>query len=464
VSPGIPAPYLFGCALLACTPTPDPGHSDPPADSEPAGFTRAQVAEVAAAVHEDMGCLVTVSWEQLEPASAWVEYSFDEDSWLRSPARELQAGPAEQLLLGVPFGADLSYRVVNDFGGGSLLADVGSLSTGDLPAAIPVPELLSSDPEALDASRPWILLSINEIEAMYDGPWWTVIVDRQGRVVWAVATPSTATSLYPRPSFDGSDILVDHNSFWVNFDRGRGSQVRRLKIDGSEVQLHDTPGLAHAFTSLADGSLAWFYDDPDVSELELMSPEGEIETVWGCAEWHASLGVESDCPTNTIAWDEATDTFLLSFFQTDTVVEISRTSGELLRSFGHMADSWAFDPEESAWWWQHGSHYTDTGTLLISTRVSEEGEETVVREYELDEQAQTLRQVWSFGEGLGVYGPTLGEPHRLPNGNTLHNYGSNARLREATPEGELVWDLSLGGMAQCIGRSTPLEDLYAFAP
>ena len=88
----------------------------------------------------------------------------------------------------------------------------------------------------------------------------------------------------------------------------------------------------------------------------------------------------------------------------------------------------------------------------------------MIREYALDESAEQLAEVWSFGEGEGVYGPTLGEAHRLANGNTLHNYGSYAWLREVTADKEVVWELDLGGQEFSVGRSTFVEDLYDFVP
>jgi len=98
-------------------------------------------------------------------------------------------------------------------------------------------------------------------------------------------------------------------------------------------------------------------------------------------------------------------------------------------------------------------------------RLVRDAEETVVREYELDEDGETLRQVWTFGEGEGVYGSQLGEAHRLPGGNVLHNYGSGARLREVAPDGTVVWDVTWeNGKDRWLGRSTPLEDLYALGP
>ncbi len=51
----------------------------------------------------------------------------------------------------------------------------------------------------------------------------------------------------------------------------------------------------------------------------------------------------------------------------------------------------------------------------------------------------------------------------LGNGNTLHNCGSGARVREITPAGEVVWDLTFSS-GTYLGRTTPIDDLYAFAP
>ncbi len=92
-----------------------------------------------------------------------------------------------------------------------------------------------------------------------------------------------------------------------------------------------------------------------------------------------------------------------------------------------------------------------------------------VREYELDYEEKILRQVWAFGEDEGIAGKYAGEAHRLINGNTLHNYGTGARLREITPDGELVWDVKFpggntDGNGRLQGRSVFITDLYDFAP
>lgn len=184
--------------------------------------------------------------------------------------------------------------------------------------------------------------------------------------------------------------------------------------------------------------------------------------MWSCTDFVADLGTTATCGFNAISWTESTESWLLSSFDMETVFEVDRATSQATRWFGHLTGSWSFDPSDSVFWWQHGANITESGTLLLSTRISEEGSETVVREYELDEGAETLRQVWTFGEGEGIHAETLGEAERLPGGNTQHNLGSALRLREVTPEGEVVWDLEIEGDDQYLARSETLESLYAF--
>ena len=52
---------------------------------------------------------------------------------------------------------------------------------------------------------------------------------------------------------------------------------------------------------------------------------------------------------------------------TDVAVEIDADTGETLHYFGHVGDNvWSFDPEESAFWWQHGGHFTSSGTMKFN--------------------------------------------------------------------------------------------------
>ncbi len=417
-----------------------------------------RVSDISATIHDDHGSIVVVSWQQLEANEGWVEYSADGSTWMRSPERALEEGAQDQLLLGVPYGADVSLQLVQTGETGTATSDAVTISTDKLPGGIPKGELMSADPARYDADRPYLLAGV------YD---WTVIIDRQGEVVWAAETPLMRSTLQPQPSADGTEILVDHGSFWALFDGGERSTVQRMAIDGTVIATHDTAGLHHPFNELPDGSIVWAAMGGDDETLERLTPDGRQETIASCREL---LGGDYDgkgyCGSNTIRTSPDGGSLLWSLYSHDTVLEVDLDTGQALRQFGHHPGSWAFDPPSSAFWWQHGAYYTDDGTLLVSSYVADEDDELVVREYELDDANQTLRQVWSFRGSEAVHGETMGEAWRLPGGNTLHNYGEGQRIREVTPDGAVVWDLDFsgGGLVWELGRSTPVEDLYDFMP
>ncbi len=461
--PGVPLLCAVLC-LAGCPGDDDDVIADD--DATDVTYDEPQVADASLAVHGTIGSIVVARWDQLAPATVSVEYSFDEGIWHASPAQEVGAGIQEVLLLGIPYDTEVTAHVVNDFGEGPLTdGDVG-IRTDPPPEGAPEAVLVSSNPDAWDPQMRYMLGSIDEPDSGMLADYWVFIVDRLGRLVWAVETEHFRMTIHAQPSYDGHTILIDHNTFWAIFDNGAASQVRRMTIDGAEVELIDTPGLHHPFTELADGTLAWGAIEGYDEVIKELPPGGEPTPVWHCSDFHGSIDGVPDsayCASNTLRWNEEDDTYMMSFYSTETVAEIDRASGEVLRYFGHLPGAWTFDPGDSAFWWQHGCHYTADGTLLVSTRNLPHGDETHVREYALDRETETLTQVWSFGEGEGVYGSEMGEADRLPGGNTLHNYGSGARVREISPDGVVVWDL-LWEDSVFLGRTTALDDLYAFAP
>lgn len=441
----------------------------PDTATDTGGSVGAPVAEISARLHDEIGSLVYVTWQQEQAGEAWVEYSVGDDLWRTSPVQVVGVGAQESLLLGVPFATTVTFQVVTDTGAGTLSSESASITTDALPDGMPQPVVLLSDPLKSDTESEWIFMSITETSggftAIYSD-WWVFIMNREGDIVWAQKTPSDATSMHPRISHDGTDLLVDHATFWGGgFDFGASSQIHRMKIDGTITDTYDTPGLHHAFTDTADGALVWAANEGTNETLQMRTAAGDSVELWDCRAHLSAVGLSGDCGSNAIFWHEPTDTFLYSFYSLFTMFEIS-AEGEVTRTFGQLDTAWAFDPVDATFWWQHGGYYTDAGTLLVSTYVEESGVDTIVREYALDADSDTLTEVWNFGIGDGLWGEYMGEPHRLAGGNTLHNLGSLARIREATPAGEVVWDVEWdgGSGSHWIGRSTPLTDLYSLAP
>ena len=438
-------------------PQPDTDDTQPIAPTIP-------LEDVQVRLHETIHSLAYISWEQLEPATVWVEFGPSGDPRQHSPSLELEPGPQETLLLGLPYDTKAGYRVLAEGDGFSWASDEGLLQTGEQPSGVPSMEVLEVDEAHIDPTTRFLLASIEALNT-FGVPVgsWSFVFDRMGRVVWALETPPGRATIHARLSYDGGDLLIDHNSFYGIFDWGAASQVARIKIDGTQLALYDTPGLHHPFTDLPDGSLVYAATADTYDSIVQLHPTGEVETLWACQPFQQGLGVDQYCTSNSLVWHEPSQRFLISFYSSDTVVEVDPQAGEATRWFGHLPGAWGFEPQESAFWWQHGAHLTDSGTLLVSTKIADGGEETVVREYTLDPDAQLLRQLWTFGEGQGIYGNVMGEAHRLGNGNTLHNYGSGTRVREITPAGEVVWDVTFSS-GTYLGRTTPIADLYALAP
>ena len=442
----------------------DSAGDDDTGDDDDTSSADGPVTGIQWRLHDEIEALVYVSWEQLEAAAVHVEYSFDEGQWLATSAFDAGQGEHEALLLGIPYDSDVRIKVASDLGEGPVFSAEVEAATGVQPADLPPPALLQSDPAAWEPAGNYLLGSINQ----YDGGWtggryWKFILDRQGRVVWALETPGGNWTIYQRVALNGTDILWDEFTYWNVWDEGAGSRVHRMKIDGTIVQSYDTPGGHHAFVELPDGSLVYGSADWESERLDRLNADGTYDTIWDCRDYHDALGINQMCQSNSLFWHEPSDSFLYSFYTTEVVLEIDQASGQVVRQFGHLPGSWEFAPEDSAFWWQHGVTYTVAGTLLVSTHSLPSSEELCVREYEVDDGAQTLTEVWNFGVGAQAMGPYAGEAHRLPSGNTLHNYGSGARVREATPDGDVVWEARWGG-SKLLGRTVWLEDLYDFAP
>lgn len=411
--------------------------------------------EATATVDATYGTLVRVAWEQATTELSWVEAEFDGEV-VTTPATVRGAGSAEQRVLGLPYATDvtLTLYVGND-------AYVIETSTDTAPVGMPIVTSVEGDAARYDASSPYFLVSVTDGQATttpLDAVWWVMIVDRRGRVVWARPTDTAYTSLHPRVSADGRSLLIDEASWWAGaFDDGAASRIVRMSIDGTIASITPTPGLHHPFTDREDGTLVWGARSGSVETIEVARPWGERERLWDCTPWMEQIGARRGdyCGSNTLVWSDARASYLWSSYSFHTIVEIDE-EGQMLQWYGAAAGSVPTDP---VFHWQHGVHWTPAGTLLVSEHDVAADSEIVVREYAYDGQA--LTEVWSFGVGDGVLGRYMGEPWRLENGDTLHNTGSEPRIREATADGEVVWDITWNdGVERWLGRSTPIPDLY----
>ncbi len=314
-------------------------------------------------LHEEVESLVYVSWEQDAAGTAWVEYSFDEGEWLSSPPFEAGAGGHEQVLVGIPYLADLQWRVVAEIDGQQPSAEGEQASAGSLPDGLPVGTIAVSDEAAWEPTGNYLLSSICQETGSWDpGNYWTFIVDRQGRPVWASLAPDQHWTLFSQISVDGSYILWDESTYWLDWGMsgGSGTTVHKQYLD-AEIDVVPADGIVHAFVELPDGTLAWgseFNTGGDEALVELAPGTEDPVIVWSCEEDYPG-GARAYCASNGLFYRESTDSYLYSFWDESVVIEVDRATGESLWWAGGVDGSYAFEPTDSQFDFQHGVSYTD---------------------------------------------------------------------------------------------------------
>lgn len=427
--------------------------------------TEAPVSGVSWALHPDYVTLVKVSWTQDEAVdSCHLQFSVDKGEWMESPpVAPCDAGAHEQWLFGVPEEWEVVFRVVNVVRGTPVpSAQDWNATTGAIPDKFPLPTITVSDPAAYFPAR-WILGSLNDNDGGWTGgTYWTFIMDRKGRVVWVRKTPDKKWTLYPRISRDGTHFLIDENTYWSTFDGGEDSILQRLTLDGEIFATYGLPGLHHSWDELPDTTIVWGSVQGQGEELRVQKPDLTQYMLWDSETWMDAIGqTRGSVQSNTVNWEDRNNSVLFSFYTNDTVVEVAMADGATLRQWGEWPGSYAFDPADSQFRWQHGTNYTDDGHLLLSTHPEDNRtKEQRAREYYVDDANQTLVEVWSYGEGTKKFAPTAGEIYLLSNGNRLMNYGGDAGIREIDANDQIVWDADWDS-DYLVGHTTLLDDLYA---
>ncbi len=415
----------------------------------------------------EISTVLRVEWSLDAEGTAWVEYG--EGSCDRStPPQDGTDG--EVLLLGLGPMAEICVRLVAEIDGVEHAGDERMLGTGVLESAVPEFNVSEFDPEAVE---PGYLLGST---AMNPGA--RFVVDRTGKVLWSHAVELGRLSPQISVALDGSGFLSNEFSQYHDVDTG---QVRMLNLAGETEWTQRTELAHHVFQQLPDGTLAYLAIDvretaeygPVVGDVIIeIAPDGSEREVWNVwdHEDQFPLGPNNGWDRgfypqgkdwshgNALRYDEALDTYTISFRNLDTILEIDRATGTHLRSVGGLGNVMIVGGDTLIGA-PHGAHWTSPSTLLFLTSPPGTGTSQAV---ELQVGEETAEVLWSWGEGQGLKALIMGEAERLPGGNTLVNFGSKGTLVEVTPEGEVAWrvDLSAGNWP---GHVTVFGDWYNLA-
>ncbi len=246
-----------------------------------------------------------------------------------------------------------------------------------------------------------------------------------GEIIWEY--------LIPRNMGPAMDVeLPPDNSILFTAVNG----VYEINRSGEIVWSYLTDKISHDADRLPNGNTIFVFgadDQKDDAQVTEVNPEGEIVWSWYARDHfdkspYKDIYDEGWTHTNAVSRLPNGNT-LISPRNFSSVVEVD-PQGSVIRSIGEGILGSVHDPA-----------ILPNGNLLATcTRAGETRQKApCVRAVEID--PKTGEVVWQFA-GFEPESFPVRDANRLPNGNTLIT--ASNKIVEVTPDGEIVWQLTLG--------------------
>lgn len=434
------------------------------------------IEDLDVSVSERVSTVVVATFRSAVPGVGSVRYTVD------GVARSTPGGPFgtehRSTVLGLPIGAEVEVEPVVVLADGEEL--VGDAVSVGLPGPDPeMPPIVVTEGAPFDGL---LLITAQLLEGT-----WVLVIDGEGRVVWAHQAAEGLAS----PS---AEFSVDGRSIWITQYEpvyGTGG-LERLAIDGSaDAVFTPVPSGHHDYAELPDGRLAWFETEVREAVIEgqtirvqydrlVEGPEGgpaddpERRVVYAFVDdypppWMVCSHMRSGnaeggtayefAHSNSLVYDADEDTFYTMTRWLDGFHRIDRASGEMVWQMGGVLGEFGADL------WHHG-HFTDRwdGHVLVFDNANHTpGEVARVVEVAYDEGARTAWPVWTYVDPEGRPVGAIGDAKRLPGGDTVVTWGTLGEITWHAPDGTVVWRAAVEGV-QAVGRVTWTPDLYTPRP
>ncbi len=374
--------------------------------------------------HEQSSAIATVAivtWSTDLPGLSEAHIDFglvDSDLDLSAPVN-LQHPALRTLLLGMKAARDYRFRIVASNGTETCTSEDLSLTTGPLPANVPV----ITKPEAQPGGVRGFFVTTPGIKTSADrGLPGAYVFDTDGDVVWWTPDSVEETSA-ARISWDG-------NSMW--FVHTMTGPLRRTSMDGLTTSVIPELVVHHDLSPLPEGGVATFARRDGEHFLVEVSDSGVVNEVARIADLYDLTSYHP----NAIHYHPSDDTYTISDRQLDGFVKVSR-HGELLWQLGGSTSPGGSFELIGIEPWQnnHGHHLGPNGQFLFYENSTVDDTSSLI-ELSLDESAWTATKTWEYAPGL--LSSFLSGAQRLPNGNYCAIHSMAGRIEEVTATGTLV--------------------------
>lgn len=393
----------------------------------------------------------------------YIEFGLDDAFDMQAPV-----DPAEPnyrtLLLGMKPEQEYHYRIVVTAGDQRCTGPDETLQTGSIPNTLRPVTVTTPQPDKV-AKGFMIMGSIT------NGP--VFILDSDGDYVWWA---NAGGLMRAHMSYDGKYIWTQA----LNWGTGIGpvpqsgfpgghAAFHRISMDGMQMDTYgeDEFGDAtHDFDVTSDGSYLFAdingWDNCAMKVVE-RTADGQRRDVFNVSDYYQA----SDCLINAMHYWPDDDSITVSELPSNAIIKLTR-SGEI--AWVLNGDHSTFTQGDAPRWvgGQHGHQLVTPDRILVFvnginpyTNERDPGDSSMVYEIQLDPATGTANKVWEYDGGLRAI--VFGDVQRLPNGNTLVDYGSANEIHEVDGDGQLVQSIRFAA-----GGSPPYVEwrssLYGGAP
>jgi hypothetical protein len=401
-------------------------------------------------VSDDVPTVATVTFDFPSSGQAWIEWG---ENFANTTRPGLSPGPSHELLLaGLPAGRPVVARAVLDVDGARYVSDTLRFRTGALDT-----ELAGFDPS--DGVDDWSPTFGYVVTTTIGYPSSVIILDASGAPVWwyVPGGGKVVTQAYLDPN--GTEVWLNLANVDFSIDDG---EVRRVRLDGTVLEQIRTPLSHHDFVRTAAGGVAYLAIDARdvdgsmvVGDAVVEQREGVWSTRWSAFDSLDPTGLDPDDDSGFYPqghdWTHANSLFeepggawTVSLRNLNQLVSVQ--DGQVRWSIGGDASLAPLDVSRTLIG-QHSPSWTEDGHLLVFDNgdpLLEDAYSRVV-ELEVDPEAGTYREVWSFDHERRHSAYLLGDVERLEeNGHTLVSWGSAGVMTEVDAQDRVVWQVNTG--------------------
>ena len=341
---------------------------------------------------------------------------------------DLTAASYRTLLLGMKAARMYHYRITATNSSGSCQGADNTIMTGPLANGLVKPTVTNMNAAALAGG----FLLTGQYVANAGGTTPAYILDVDGDIVWWFNVVDYVTG-----------VVMDYagTHMWINNHPPNlaDAKVHRVSMDGmvDENLTDQFVELSHQLTVLPDETVAFYASDgkaegcSDIKEWK----NGTVRTI---ANTQSALGTTGPCHVNNIQYSPFDDTLVFSDHIKSAIAKLRRNDGSVVWILNGQTKTF------SGFTWkgsEHGIHILGLTDFLIfnnnslmvagSNQPGGTGDGSIALEINLDLNAKTVSQVWSYkATGMAYQTDVMGDLQRLANGNVVIAYGGKGIIQE----------------------------------